>query len=762
MKKIELTDNQKVWFFEIILILLISMVSFLNFQMDDERYYDIYKFEEAAEESDYTNGVLTIHEGSSLKEDALICKMPAIHLGKGSYLLELDHQGDVDFKAELKDGDEVIETWGIPASETLTKIPFSLNDDRYNLVIDYLYPGSGTVTIKHAYLRADFCFWTDSIYFGIVLILSVLFIGHWIRKNDFLSKPFSEQWIPVALLLFFIFINYPYYSNIFVTGKDMNFHLARVEGIVHELRAGQFPVQLYTQANEGRGMIGCMYPSVFFYIPAFLRLLGVSLPTAFKAMTGLMNLGTMISAWYSAKHFTKKNTVLLLTTLVYSTMSYRIFCLYTREVIGEALSLVFVPLIIAGLYEIILGNKKYWWMLALGMSGVIASHVLSTLMWAAACAFFCAVYIVRIFKEKRILSLLLAAVSCLAMSLFTLVPFVYYYFSDIDTKTTLAVRDFSNMAIFPTQLFMVTDGYWWGTKGRATGYYQEGSLSIGITGIICLVIGILFILCKKEKDTTERFLLLMYVTGAAALFMATTWFPWQTLQKFSMINRVISMFQFPIRFQQIAEPMIIFSGTAMCVRIPEISKYRKALMIALVSGGIFCSLIAIDSVCTDKEAFITEFSADTGDHYPPDYVPAGYNEDGFLETAEGENANVSDYKKSDSNVSFTYTASGDTDILVPVTFYKGYHAYLTLADGSAREAEIAVGDSGMTKIMAPAGENVKVLLRYEQPVVFYIATAIALLSSLALFIWIVLKQQMGIIRIGNKNGSKDINNNSGI
>ncbi len=736
MKKLGLTGKKKIWAIEMILIILIAMTAFLNFQMDDEIYYDIYKFEESAEEADYTNGVLTIHGESPLKEDALISRMPAIHLGKGSYTLELDHQGDTDFEAVMKDGDEVIKTWVIPSSETLTRIPFSLDDDRYDLVIDYLYPGSGTVTLKHAYLRADFCFWTDSIYFGIVLILTVLFIGHWMRKKDFLSKPLSEQWIPIALFLFFIFINYPDYSNLFITGKDMNFHLARVEGMMHELRAGQFPVQLYTQANEGKGMIGSMYPSLFLYIPACLRLLGVSLPTAFKTLVVLINLGTIVCAWYSAKRITGRDTHALLTTLVYSTMSYRIFCLYTREVIGESLAMVFVPLIIAGLYEMIEGDKKQWWMLAVGMSGVMASHILSIIMWVVVCAFFGLVYAPKCLKDGRAAAFLLSAATFIGLSLFTIVPFIYYYLSDIDTAASLAVRDFSNMAIFPTQLFMVTqgDGYSWGTRGQSTGYYHEGSLNIGFTGIICLVIGILFILCKKEKDETERYLVLMYVTGAFALFMTTTWFPWQTLQKFSMIDRVISMFQFPIRFQQVAEALIVFSGTIMCVRLHGLSKYRKAVMIALVVFGIFSSCLAIDSICTAKEDFITAFSPDTGDHFPPDYVPSGYNENGFSKEAESETAQISDYYKKDSKVTFTYTADDDSDILVPVTFYKGYHAYLTAEDLSVRETGVEAGDSGMIKVRVPAGEDVKVVIKYVQPKIFYVSTIVSLISVFVLFL----------------------------
>ena len=61
-------------------------------------------------------------------------------------------------------------------------------------------------------------------------------------------------------------------------GHDISFHLMRIEGLAEGLKMGQFPVKIQPAWYEGFGY-GCsvFYGDLFLYIPACLRLLGVSL-----------------------------------------------------------------------------------------------------------------------------------------------------------------------------------------------------------------------------------------------------------------------------------------------------------------------------------------------------------------------------------------------------------------------------------------------------------------------------------------------------
>ena len=68
-----------------------------------------------------------------------------------------------------------------------------------------------------------------------------------------------------------------------------------------------------------------------------------------------------------------------------------------------------------------------------------------------------------------------------------------------------------------------------------------------------------------------------------------------------------------------------------------------------------------------------------------------------------------------------------------MTFYKGYHAYLTAEDLAVRETGVEAGESGMLKVRVPAGEDVKVVIKYEQPKIFYVSAIVSLISMVMLF-----------------------------
>ncbi len=60
---------------------------------------------------------------------------------------------------------------------------------------------------------------------------------------------------------------------------------------------GQFPVVIFPEALAGNGYLNSMYPYLFLYIPAFLRLFGVSLALSYKTLIFLANIATVAITW---------------------------------------------------------------------------------------------------------------------------------------------------------------------------------------------------------------------------------------------------------------------------------------------------------------------------------------------------------------------------------------------------------------------------------------------------------------------------------
>ena len=58
-------------------------------------------------------------------------------------------------------------------------------------------------------------------------------------------------------------------------------------------------------------------------------------------------------------------------SVLYTLCIYRMGNLYTRATLGESLAMIFFPMVLLGLYEVLRRDEKRWPLLALGMTLVI-------------------------------------------------------------------------------------------------------------------------------------------------------------------------------------------------------------------------------------------------------------------------------------------------------------------------------------------------------------------------------------------------------
>lgn len=128
-------------------------------------------------------------------------------------------------------------------------------------------------------------------------------------------------------------------------------------------------------------------------------------------------------------------------------MPYRFTNIYARGALGETLALTFLPLIIAGFYHVLLGDKKKWPWLVIGFTGVIESHVLSTATMGVIFAVCCLIFIRELFCDKRWLELLKAAGLTVLLNLWFLVPFLFFYLKENLYQKALDWSGFSEYSI---------------------------------------------------------------------------------------------------------------------------------------------------------------------------------------------------------------------------------------------------------------------------------------------------------------------------
>ena len=203
-----------------------------------------------------------------------------------------------------------------------------------------------------------------------------------------------------GFLFFCAFLaTYPsFFNSYFKITMDGQIHFIRFEEIARAFKADNFPplVNFMGFGHWGNAFTG-MYPwisGLFFILPQM-----VFKNPIHAIMVGyfLVNLFTLINAYFLARELTNKYYWRLLGVILYEFNSYHLCILYGRDAIGEALAYTFLPLIFLGCIQIWTNKKIGILTLSLGMGMITNSHVI-TMMFA--CLFIAIIEILRIFRKK--------------------------------------------------------------------------------------------------------------------------------------------------------------------------------------------------------------------------------------------------------------------------------------------------------------------------------------------------------------------------
>ncbi|MDD3415311.1 MAG: hypothetical protein PHY47_15095 [Lachnospiraceae bacterium] len=688
---------------------------------------------EISESADISLGVITMRDEVGL--GSVYAKTPAFSLNRGSYRLEVDHQDDTDSEVVVMLENQEFKTFILPADELYTILEFQLEDSCDHVQIFFQKNNPGTITLKHATFYAQHWFYSDNIFLGVVAILLYFGIYIYACKSGFTSYSDKKKIMVSGCVVLAIVICYPLFNNFLNNAHDLEFHLMRIEGIKDGLRDGQFPVYLYPNNLKGHGYLGSLYPSFFLYIPAVIRMCGVSMVTSYKILITLLQVATMFTSYYCVKKITNSNWAGLAGMILYTLAPYRIINVYMRAALGEALAMVFLPIVLLAIYEMIFGDKKKWFLLVIGLTGIIQSHVLSCFFAGILCASICIVYIKRIFQEKRIWIFVKALAFLAGINMAFIYPFLFYLKSNLKLSI-LNKFGFSSMSLFPSELFMQVASAN-GSQDVRTGIGSEMIPMLGGTFILGIIItGTFIMINRRAAEDNDSFVKVLFAIQILFLFATLTWFPWETLQKFSIIDNFVTKIQFPWRFLSIVTivgsvliPMVILKYDKLC-------HHKNLIMIILIMVSAYEAFMIMDSSLT-QEIEYTKMSGDFADAPQEEYAPEKMNINDLVRSAypilnDGA-GKVSEYIKKGTKVKFSVKDIAKQSLVeVPLTYYKGYHASM---DG--RELELMESDSGKVQVTIPVIDGIKeITVQFEQPKEFYVSYIITIFSLILLFLFI--------------------------
>ncbi len=522
----------------------------------------------------------------------------------------------------------------------------------------------------------------------------------------------------IILILTFL-ISIPYLNFEPITTHDISYHTNRIISISEELRAGHFPVLIHSNLLEGFGYANPLfYPELFLYIPAILTVLGLNFLTSYKLFTMLITFFTLIFTYYSANQIFKKKNIAWTITILYGTAFYRLTDIYERGAIGEVLALVFLPLILCGLYEIIFGENKKWWIICFGIFGLINSHVLSFAMTIILIILICLLNIVRIFKDKkRLVSLVIAGVISIVLTLSFVLPYLEQSNND---KFNVDEKIYNGAFL---QSYSVS------LKELINNSFTTDNFYKGI-GTILLVLPMFIVKCK-DKDDETKFMKQLFIIGILVLLASTSIFPWEKLcNKFNSITTL----QFPYRLNIISTLLLSFvGGYSLCRIIGNKSELIKLSYILL----ILFTLNLLSSLNTNSANFTEEKIISSAPVGNGEYKPYG------LKQKDTKVHNIADeeeieFTRTSSRMQFEYTNKDDEMILhIPLAYYKGYIAYIEEKNGNI--TQLTLEEEPKTKNVIVKNDKIingKITIEYKMTTIQKIGYIITYITLIGLLLYI--------------------------
>lgn len=689
-----------------------------------------------------SNSAIVINENDGVSGE--LSKTERFALNAGDYSLGIEYWCDSpDNYIEIKSYNEVLFTYCLDPTIGYQTFQFQLDRDYVEIQFFFYYAGSGTMHLLSMELSKAGGFYNDAWFLAILTI----FVAIGMALYFFLTRKKIMNFSPVPIVLFGIILlsSLPLLNNRLIWGNDIAYHMVRIEGIKDGLRGGQFPVMIYPEGNNGHGYLNAMYPSFFLYIPAFLRLCGVSIVTSYKFLLILGNIGCVILTYFALCSIQIRTRIALMGTAIYALFPYHFTNFYSRAALGESLAMVFIPIALVGLFHVILGDRQKAWQLVLGMSGLIQTHVLSSVVVVLVCLIVAIVYIVPICREHRLFLILKTIGITILLNLCFIIPFVYYYlFGNLCTES-VKWSNFQEYSLYLDTVFGL----------GITHDYRALSLGFPI-GVLMLLTAIF--VGKQFRDSRifhplYSYTIALFFIGGLFLFMVINQFPSDRFMKISSMKFLLQSIQFPWRFMGIIAAIFIITGTVALSHTNFLKHYEKTITVIMI---VMTGMLAVpestetypyeDYTATYSEGhFQKVVGIPIGSNtvvYPYEWNTRGLTDE-FINNPriqyDLDIVEINNFARSGttSSVSYRTSARGQT-IVLPLTYYRGYSA----KDEQGKDVPLYQSETGEIAFsLLPDGTMHTVTIAYIGTWYFTVGYIVSAISVIAVGVMYILRRR---------------------
>lgn len=553
----------------------------------------------------------------------------------------------------------------------------------------------------------------------------------------------TKRWIHYLIIVIIgILVSIPFLWVQIYLSDDGKFHLLRLIGLDNAMEYGSFPFLVFPFfcKNWGYSMM-TFYPPLVTYIPYILGLISGAFTTGLKLFAGLTVIFSGIFMYNLVNEITKKKGIALFSAILYMIFPYRFECLFNRYAIGEFTAFVFIPIVFQGLYNLLKGDKKRHFYIAIGATGLLLTHTISTLYTA----FFCLIYVLfnakQFFNKEVIKKCVVNVVFILLMSAMFLIPMLEFKLSaeysilQPEIMKTNA-ESVATKTIKPSQFLKDIE--------------EENGVSfvVGIPFITMLLLGILAY-SKIEKENKD-FYLKFTILGIISTVMCTNLFPWQFMPDF------MCTLQYPWRLLGFA---FFFFATVCAMNVYYLlnsvnKKWLRTILyiltVIVITAFTVVELNQYPVDDTSQDASYEERNKEEPQiHYfsiNRDNMPkkALSEQLGYLRTREDNtiivsgNTNIVNENKEALHMEIEIeNAERDTQLEIPYLFYPGYTITLEY-DGKVVELDYFESEYGFIQISLPDDIGTgKITVDYTATILEKTAYAISGISIIVFIVYVI-------------------------
>ena len=685
-----------------------------------------------------------------------------ISLGAGVYRLELSYEsaGDTNAMCNVKDG--TVYYGGLLcngehmyAALDHTSYDFWLFEPTEELSVTIDYSGQESLTTGNLRIVETNLLWTR--YLTILLAISALILWTlWYQKRDAQKEKKERRHVVIFGIGVIAFLaSIPYLYDGMISGADLTYHLQRIEGVKDGLLTGQFPVRLEPRWVFDHGYAnGIFYCNLLLYFPAALRMLGFTVTESYLLYCIALNIATAAIAWYCFGKMFRDDVIGLACSGLYTLSIFRVYRLLGTGAVGEGSAFTFFPLVLYGIYLVFEGKKEErefrnsWIVLGLGYAGLVQTHVLSCEIAALMTVLLCLVFLPKLFEKERFLKCVQGAFFALGLSLWYLVPFLDYYFTqDVKIRHASArtIQERGVTFVQELQTFWNFHDTAASTTERMQYTHPVGPGLFLIAGVFLLLLLLFLEVIPRGKETEKSFAIRSAGLGCLVLWMATDTFPWDALQTTSQTAAtLVSSLQFPYRFIGWGMTFLIVVVGYLLSFFRKNQKlfYRMGLVIVMTAVATsYVYLIDAEDESTGAIHLFNRESMGFGYISGEEYLIYGTDSSAlsFAKPKADEGIGISEYEKKGLRATFFCENSSDTQgtVKLPILLYKGYQAS---GDGG-ESLEITDDRSHLLGVSIPAGYSDRITVKFTEPWYWRAAELITLTVVVAFVAGMVYKRR---------------------